>query len=661
MEYKVKTRLTTMVLLALMAFGSVQASDAVSEKDNFYQAVNGKTLAAQQIRPTEASWSWFSERSLENKKALGKELETVAAKQGTYAKGTPEQKIADLYACAIDNKQRNATARAHLQELTCPIEKAQTLPELTAALQAVSAKTGTDIFVGYTVDRLPTGLRYVPRILTVTPSFTKDELEKEPQPGAWKAYREYVAHILEEAGESPDQAAAHSEAIFAMEKGLGPHLLTSEQRNDVTVQNRLMSRGNLEKLMPNMGGKTVLTNLGLNKEKQFFLSNPEYLQQFDALYVPKNLDLLKSYAVYQVYSGFAPSADIKLRDLQRNYALQRFGIAQARDDKETASRMVQNMLSYEFGQIYMKNHCTAAIINDVKAMINEIRDVYQQRLEANDWLSQATRAKAVDKLSHLRVFVGGPAEDDKPIIESMPDVIAPQDGGDLLANVMHNGLLEKQQVHALLGTNFNPDKWYAFDPQDVNAAYIPENNSITIPAGILQPPFYDAKASRGANLGGIGVVIGHEISHAFDPNGSKYDSEGRLKNWWKAKDYEAFQKLSAAFGPYYDRYTLGKGLHENGKLVSNEAIADCGGLSVATELAHDDQGMLRDLYRTFATVFATKMTDQLLLYLVQNDPHPTGEARVNGALSSTNGFYTAYGIQPGDGMYVEPQKRVHLW
>ena len=135
MEYKVKTRLTTMVLLALMAFGSVQASGAVSEKDNFYQAVNGKTLAAQQIRPTEASWSWFSERSLENKKALGKELETVAVKQGTYAKGTPEQKIADLYACAIDNKQRNATARAHLQELTGPIEKAQTLLELTEALQ----------------------------------------------------------------------------------------------------------------------------------------------------------------------------------------------------------------------------------------------------------------------------------------------------------------------------------------------------------------------------------------------------------------------------------------------------------------------------------------------------------------------------------------------
>ena len=148
---------------------------------------------------------------------------------GTYAKGTPEQKIADLYACAIDNKQRNATARAHLQELDRPL-KAQTLPELTAALQAVSAKTGTDIFVGYTVDRLPTGLRYVPRILTVTPSFTKDELEKEPQPGAWKAYRGIVAHILKEVGEAPDlQAAARAEAIFAGKKALPGATLADER------------------------------------------------------------------------------------------------------------------------------------------------------------------------------------------------------------------------------------------------------------------------------------------------------------------------------------------------------------------------------------------------------------------------------------------------
>lgn len=661
MKGSIKRQLAAVILMSLMGFGAVHASEAPEAKDNFYQAVNHGVLQEKKIEPTEASWSWFSERSLENKKALRKELEAIAEKQGTYPKGSPEQKIADLYVSALDNEKRNETAPGKLKALTEPIEQASNLTELTKALQNVSEKTGTDVFVGYTVDRLPTGLRYIPRILVSEPSFTRDELEKEPHPGAWKAYREYVAHVLEEAGETPDKAAAHSEAIFAMEQKLGPHLLTSEERNDVTVQNRVVSQGELKKLMPHMGGQVILNGLALDKETQFFLANPDYLQQFDALYTDDNLDLLKSYAVYQVYNGFAPSSYIKLRDLQRNYMLQRFGIAKARDDKETASRMVQSMLSYEVGQIYMKNHASAAVVDDVKSMVREIRDIYKLRLEANDWLSPKTRAKAIEKLSSLRVFVGGPAADDKPIIESMPDVIAPQDGGDLLTNIMHNGVLERQQVHALLGTNFNPDKWYAFDPQDVNAAYIPENNSITIPAGILQPPFYDAKASRGSNLGGIGVVIGHEISHAFDPNGSKYDSEGRLKNWWTKKDAEAFRKLAAAFGPYYDGYTVANGIHENGKLVSNEAIADCGGLSVVTELAKGDDAAMRDIYHSFAAIFANKLTDQMLLYLIQNDPHPLGEARVNGALSATDGFYKAYDVQPGDGMYVAPQQRVHLW
>lgn len=473
MKGSVKKQLTAVVLMSLIGFGSVCASD-VSEKDNFYQAVNQGVLQEKKIAPTEASWSWFSELSLENKKALGKELEAIAKKQGSYPKGSPEQKIADLYVSALDNEKRNETAPGQLKALTEPIEQATNLTELTKALQTVSEKTGTDVFVGYTADRMPTGLRYIPRILVTAPSFTRDELEKEPQPGAWKAYRNYVAHVLEEAGETPDKASAHSEAIFAMEQKLGPSLLTSEQRNDVTIQNRLVSQGELKKLMPNMGAQTILAGLDLTKEKQFFLSNPDYLQQFDALYTADNLDLLKSYAVFQVYNGFAPSAYIKLRDLQRDYLRQRFGIAKARDDKETASRMVQSMLSYEVGQIYMQNHSTAAVVDDVKDMIREIRDVYKLRLEANDWLSPKTRAKAIEKLNSLRVFVGGPAADDKPIIESMPDVIAPEDGGDLLTNIMHNGVLERQQVHALLGTNFNPNKWYAFDPQDVNAAYIPE-------------------------------------------------------------------------------------------------------------------------------------------------------------------------------------------
>ena len=469
------------------------------------------------------------------------------------------------------------------------------------------------------------------------------------------------ADVLAEAGCPEEEAARQAEAIFAMEQRWAPAMLSSEERNDFAVLNTMYRRNEIEAFMPHMDGRRLLSSWKLTKEKKLFLADAAYLQKLDEAYVQDNLPLLKSYAVFRIMDGFAPYADRRLRDLQRSYTQYRFGITKSRSDEETASRMVQGLLPYEFGQIYMKDHCSPDAVRDVKAMIDEIRGVYRERLLKNDWLGEDTKKEAVGKLDALRVFVGGPAADDKPIVEDMPDVIAEADGGDLLRNIMHNAVLVQAQVHRLIGTDFDPDKWYAFQPQDVNAAYIPANNSITIPAGILNPPFYSPDASYGANLGGIGVVIGHEISHAFDPNGSQYDKDGNMKNWWTAGDYARFRQKAAAFAPYYSRYKVGEGLYENGALVANEAIADCGGLSVATEIAGCDEETLRDLYRNFAAIFASKMTPQLLLQSVQTDPHPIMQARVNGALSATDSFYEAYDVENGDGMYVAPEQRVKLW
>ena len=359
---------------------------------------------------------------------------------------------------------------------------------------------------------------------------------------------------------------------------------------------------------------------------------------------------------------YAPYGDIKLRNIRRDFTMKRYGIQQPHTEEETANRMVQGLLSYELGQVYMKHDGSAEAVADVTKMIQQIRDVYEKRLQCTTWLSLQTKAKAIEKLKTLRIFVGAPLPNDKPLIDSMADVTSPKQGGTLLGNILHNGRLAYEQEKALLGQPFDPDKWMGMDPQEVNACYIPENNSITIPMGILHPPFYDVHASRGTNLGGIGTVIGHEISHAFDTNGCRYDKDGNMKNWWTKADYAAFQKRAEAFGPYYDRYVVGDDkLHENGKLVTSEAIADCGGLSVATELAGSDEETLKDIYYNFATVFASKYTPQILRMIVQMDPHPVGAARVNGALSSIDAFYQVYGITVSDGMYVQPQLRVGIW
>ena len=661
MKYGTKQRLAALALTALLAFGTAQAQEPVSERADFYLAVNGPTLAEKKIEPTEPSWSWFKEQSLKNTKILEQELHEIAAKEGSYAKGTPEQKIADLYRCAVDMERRDATARQHLQDVLAPVRQAGTMDELTQALLQVRESSGASVFVDYTADRMPDSLRYAARIVPAGTILSKYELEKEPQPGAWQAYKKYIADVLAEAGSPAEEAARQAEAIFAMEQSWAPAMLSSEERNDFAVLNTMYSRNEIEAFMPHMDGRRLLSSWKLTKEEKLFLADAAYLQKLDEAYVQDNLPLLKSYAVFRIMDGFAPYADRRLRDLQRSYTQYRFGITKSRSDEETASRMVQGLLPYEFGQIYMKDHCSPDAIRDVKAMIDEIRGVYRERLLKNDWLGEDTKKEAVGKLDALRVFVGGPAADDKPIIEDMPDVVSEEDGGDLLSNIMHNAVLVQDQVHQLIGTDFDPDKWYAFQPQDVNAAYIPANNSITIPAGILNPPFYSPDASYGANLGGIGVVIGHEISHAFDPNGSQYDKDGNMKNWWTAGDYAMFQQKAAAFAPYYSRYEVGEGLYENGALVANEAIADCGGLSVATEIAGGDENTLRDLYRSFAAIFASKMTPQLLLQSVQTDPHPIMQARVNGALSATDSFYEAYDVEDGDGMYVAPEQRVTLW
>lgn len=661
MKRYVWARLAAMAAVVLLLSTSVQAAGTISEKDDFYKAVNAKTLETKQIEPTELSWSWFFEQSKKNKEILKKELQTIAAKEGTYTKGTPEQKIADLYKCAMDNDMRNIVSRRYFDTMLEPVRKAGTTAELTDALCQMREKYGVSEFVDYTMDRLPDNPRYIARISTTSTVLGKYELEKESRPGEWKDYTDYIAKVLQEGGYDSSQAAVQAHDILTMEQRWAPAMLSSEDQNNVTVVNTLVNRRGIEKLLPNMNGKKLIASWDLAKEKKFFLADSAYLKKIDDDYTQNNLPILKSYIIFRTLNGLAPYSDIKLRDMQRSYQMQRYGVKKSRSDEETASRMVQSLLPYEFGQMYMKDNCTPETTQNIRKMIDQIRDVYRKRLQENNWLSAKTKMEAIEKVNTLRVFVGGPAANDKPLLEDMPDVISEKEGGNLLGNVLHNAVLTQQAMRRLIGTNFNPDKWYAFQPQDVNAAYIMENNSITIPAGILKPPFYDPKATYGANLGGIGVVIGHEISHAFDPNGSRYDQNGNMKNWWTQGDHKAFQEKAAAFQPYYDKYILADGLHEKGSLVANEAIADCGGLSVATEIAGGNTETLRDLYRQFAAVFASKMTEQILHQLVQYDPHPIGSARVNGALSATDSFYTAYHIQPGDGMYVQPDKRVKLW
>lgn len=274
-----------------------------------------------------------------------------------------------------------------------------------------------------------------------------------------------------------------------------------------------------------------------------------------------------------------------------------------------------------------------------------------------DWMSGSTRQEARKKLANLTIKVGYPDQwpQDRYELELTP----PDQGGLYIDNILS---LKKAEQDFRFETRHDPvdrGEW-GMTPQTVNAYYNPGNNEIVFPAAILQAPFYSANGNPVANLGGIGTVIGHEITHAFDTTGSQYDEKGNLRDWWTDEDRQHFKELGQKVIDYYSLMEV-NGIPVNGSLSATENIADLGAVSCLTEIAKKEGYDLKELYKAYASVWASKYRDEYLSYIMSNDVHAPGIIRVNGVLSATDGFYTAFDIKEGDGMYRKPEDRPKIW
>jgi putative endopeptidase len=273
-------------------------------------------------------------------------------------------------------------------------------------------------------------------------------------------------------------------------------------------------------------------------------------------------------------------------------------------------------------------------------------------------MSPETKAKAILKLDTMAIKIGYP--DQWPTIGDRLMVQSPQDGGTYLANVVALKTATRQYHDDEYKQGVNREQWY-MTPQEVNAYYNPANNEIVFPAAILQAPFFDESQSNGQNLGGIGAVIAHEISHAFDKNGSLYDEKGNYQVWWTDAEYQKYDQLSQKIIDYYGNYTISTGEAVNGTLTLSENIADLGALQTVTAVAEKQGEDLADVYRNWATIWAKLATPDLEKNYLLTDVHAPSPVRVNAVLSSIAAFYDSYGIKAGDPMYVAPDDRVAIW
>lgn len=310
-----------------------------------------------------------------------------------------------------------------------------------------------------------------------------------------------------------------------------------------------------------------------------------------------------------------------------------------------ANNLFDDVIGVYYGRTYFGEDAKA----DVEDMIHRMIDVYEQRINANEWLS---KQKAITKLRALVLKIGYP---DK--IEHVYDLFQVED--DLYSTQSNMQEVDWKYNFAKLYKPVDRSEWYM--PSNlINACYDPQRNDITFPAAILQAPFYDLKASRATNYGGIGVVIAHEISHAFDNNGAKYDEFGNMKNWWTKKDFAKFEKRTQTEIDLFDGIKYGP-VTLNGKQIVSENIADQGGLTAGIEANKNEHGDMQELFKNYARIWASKESLEIIKTIAAFDVHAPGPERVNVQVQCQPEFYKAFNVQEGDGMWLDPDKQVVIW
>ena len=640
------------------AFVLSEAEEKALLKNNYYEAYNGKLLASKEIPADSYSWSWFYQLDQNAYQKLDAILKESVANKASALQGSETQWIADLYLTAMDNDGRNAHGMGELRSYLDRIESSRTIPEYLDALRTISHDLNVSSFLtfGSMQDPEDPG-RYV--VGTGDPDLGpgKEVLEDSSMTEQQDAYKRMTAKLFKVLGNPEPDAAA--EQIYRLEKDLASYAYRTEQKYDMSLTYNVYSRAELRKLLSNAETDAYLDALGFGSADEVIVECPPLMKRINALLTSQNLPLLKQYSEVVMLMDYGDCTTIPVRDILLDYSNEISGIKERKTDEKLASELTQGMLGFEFGKLYAAENFSAEAKQNVEKTVRDLLAAYEKRIDAIDWMGVETKKEAKKKLSTMGLMIGYP--DQWPEYYKGAEVRGKENGGYLIDNVISLEKAAGAYSREIFAKPVDRKQWY-MTPQTVNAYYDPSNNQIVFPAAILQAPFYSAGASYEKNLGGIGAVIGHELSHAFDSSGAQYDEAGKYHVWWTDEDYQKFEEKTKAIADYYSTVPSINGKYVNGELTLTENIADLGGVAVATSLLNGDPVRLRTFFRQYATIWAEKITDEAQEQYLLTDVHSPSIVRVNEVLKNTDAFYTAYPeLKEGDGMYLAPEKRVGIW
>ncbi|MDX1462265.1 MAG: M13 family metallopeptidase [Marinirhabdus sp.] len=641
----------------------------VSPKDDFYTYVNGSWMEKTEIPDDQTRWGGFNVlRKSTDKDVL--EILRKANESGAYKEGTDQAKALAIFASELDTVARNEAGIEPLKPALEAIEGIETVADFQKVmatrievsqpfigLAAFSNPSNSAMNSAYVT---PGGLGLPDRDYYTNTDAKSIEIRNK--------YVDHITRMLQFLGDTEEEARKQAEAILAFETKLAEPRLDKVASRDFRNFNNPRSMEELQKMVPAIQWKQALKDLGVTKTVDtVIVMQPTYMETVQNIMKKGNIDLWKTVMRWQTLNDAAGalSTDIERANWEF-YSKYLSGAKKMRPADERALATVNGSVGEAVGQLYVDEKFPPEAKEKAETMIANVIAAYKDRIMNLDWMSDSTKVKAVEKLDKFTVKIGYP---DTWEDYSDMDVKA---GNTYFENMMAVNKWRLKDNLDRIDEPVDRTEW-GMSPQTVNAYFNPFNNEIVFPAAILQPPFYDYKADEAVNYGGIGAVIGHEISHAFDDSGSRFDADGNLVNWWTEADLEKFTERGNALAEQYDKVEVLDSVFINGKFTLGENIGDLGGLLGAYDglqrfyKENGRPGKIDGLtpeqrfFMSWATVWRTKQREEALRTQIKTDPHSPGRYRATEPLKNIDAFYEAFDIKEGDPMYVAPENRVRIW
>ncbi|MDY5767758.1 MAG: M13 family metallopeptidase [Alloprevotella sp.] len=674
---KLKTILPTLALACGTAWAQPAQVSGIDKANmdltanpgtDFYQYATGGWREAHPLTAEYARYSQFELLAENNRRQLRELIEGLAATQ--HPQGSLEQKIGSLYRLAMDSLRRNSEDFNPIRPLLAEIEAIDSRSGVQYEMARLSANGVSTFFdLGCDADLKDAEWNLVQINQGGISMGERDYYlgDDEPTRKIREAYRNYVKQLFSMTGKSEAEAQAAMEGVLRIETRIAEASYSATQLRDVENNYHKMSYAALLKDFGGIDWSTLCLLNGIPAVADVSVNQPEPIHEVERILADCPLEELKAYLYYKVVDDAADALSDRFRAAQFDfYSRTMSGTEQDRPRWKRAVSAVESALGMAVGRMYVEKYFPESSKQRMMELVKNLQIALGQRIDQQSWMSEETKRQAHEKLNTFYVKIGYPDQWMDYSALDIDEKLSYYENMVRASKFMSNYYIEKR-----VNKRTDRTEWL-MKPQTINAYYNPTTNEICFPAGILQPPFFNADADDACNYGAIGVVIGHEMTHGFDDQGSQFDKDGNLKNWWTEADKKNFNERTQVMRRFFDNIEVLPGLKANGQLTLGENIADHGGLNIAYQALQnamkehplgkvDGFTPEQRFFLSYGLIWANNTREEQIRQQVKTDPHSPARWRVNGALPHIDAWYTAWNITKKSPLYIPKAKRVDVW